>query len=177
MGPEVIGAFVGALLAFVLGEVAARGRRRREAIEQATVALALELPEVLVAYSDRTPPGMDQSFDSRWWGRRSNVIGYLATIRAAARPPVWNHRAIRAAAEDVAARFTAAELRYNDGQKLTAKDLLEVTSRPLNSTVFRGARDVMPLVDWYVAHGYQSKPPASEKTPWWRRARTPGGRS
>lgn len=170
MGPAVIGAFVGALLAFVLSEVAARARRRREHIETAVYGLLVELPEVLIGYSASASDAFDRNLHSEWWLQRNRALANFTAIRTSARWPLRGRRRIRRAADDLAARFAAAELRFHQDLKLGKDELLDFATADLMAATFRGSRDVGQQVDWYIEHGFQSgKPPETPKPPWWRR--------
>lgn len=170
MQAAVIGAFVGAFAAFLLGEIAVRGRRRREMIEQAVFALAIELPEVVVGYSRWAPSGLDRSMHGAWWSKRNRVLSHLTAVRAAARRPLWNHREIRRAADDLTARFGAAQLEWEDGGRvLDGDDLLNITTSRLHAATFPGTLQLNDAIAWYREHGFQSAQPHKPSTPWWRR--------
>lgn len=167
MEPEIIGAFIGALVAFLLGEVAARARGKREAIEHATLALALDLPEVLLAY---TPTDVDTGIGSPWWLQRNRALKLLTTVRAAARWPVRRHRKIRRAVDDLTARVAAAELRSNKRHLLELDDLLEITTADLQKAVFGKGREISHLTSWYMGRGFQvGSPPTSPRWKFWIR--------
>lgn len=100
------------------------------------------LPKVLVGIADPQEgyESVDTSMGSEWDAQRERVLILHNTARVMARWPMRRAKKIRAAAEQSAAQFAAAELDFRlKDQRLRTTDLMDFLGADLHVAVF-GAR-------------------------------------
>lgn len=146
-----------ALSGVVVAELLARARDRRIRYESAFHDLAFIYPLYLACFSGRadtpSPTPLDEGFQTDFWQIRERVFRSLAELRTLPRWPNRRAHRIRSAADDVAARWAAIELRFGDGRPASPLDMLNSSLSPLRRALLGDEPTLDTLVRKYRQEG------------------------
>lgn len=159
-------AFFAAVLTSFLNHVFVRRRERRRRLEVATDELVLDVPYVvglIVEGGSDQPTGVGSLWHEKGERCRRNLNELRVLTRGRARGA--RARKLRTAAEDLAARLAAVQLRFMlKGQRPTPNEAFEVTGLDVYRAIYGTQETLDKSVQWYVKNGFTSgRPPTDAK--------------
>jgi hypothetical protein len=157
MQGEVVSGLIGGavvLLGVILAEALIRSRDRRRRLEQAALALTLQLPIHLVYLTADSPEPEGMKVGSAGWSAEQRVLELLIQVQTLCGRWGRRQRRLRQAANDLAARHSAAVIRYYQGQTLERKDLFGMIKPDLMTLVFPGkTKPLDEQIEHYLSSG------------------------